>query len=520
MIHDDARPALCAHPGDAPPDADVFLRVGAVTVAAHAAVLAARSPYFAALLAWPVVPAPTSATPADDAARDDAGQPDRNDPPCNEATAATVAAVTAAVTTTTTAAATAAAENAPGDKDDATTAAAGTAPRDVELHGVAAETVTLALRALYGLPWAALWDEVLEVHELLDAWQAPPDARSDALRRLSGAFAGARPAPVPERLLALAWNVERRPLSEAARDVLLETAARRPEPFGGAAWGRVDGPTAARFLAHPALRVPEREVLRATLGWARAAPRTDAELAAVSGAVRYGALDETSLAGLWQEPDVPTAMLLDAGRLMAYENSHLFAAGLYATRERIARYLPRVPAAEDGDIRRGAVHTVCSFWRVRCADAEHHHCERLLLPMPNLCYMERHLRMQRSRHVVTQVLRNRVRFSVTFATDGDVFLAKVNVSDVQRQCSIRIDGACSAWQRDFIPGAKCDKAPLFGVCDVASHACRDACALRSDASFPVLELHVVYLLDGDAAAPATHGSPATPDATDYVPLIY
>ena len=446
------RPRLCAHRDDAPPEADVVLHLGEVTVGAHASVLAERSAYFAALLAWPRT-AESRATPL---------------PSAPEATADRDADRWVA----------------PGPGDARSL-------RVVELHDVDPDAAMLALRALYGLPWAARWDEIVAAHELLDAWNTPPDTCAALRRRLGFADPYDRdvyPDACWETLLALAWGVDPRPLSDGVRFTLVEVAVRRPESFGSEAWKRAGGAVAARFLAHPNLKVCEDVVLEAALGWARAAPRTDAELAAVSVAVRYGVLGEAGLARLCAEPDVPTAMVADAGRLMLQRARCAFAADLPVTGDVIARFLPRTSVMPPRFASR-AVSGRWFFWHTSCASAGHRACYGL-----PLTYLHDSVRQYGASSVCGRFElkpKGYATVTVVFTTDGTSYKAKIHIRDVQQAFRIRVDPLCTVWQMDVRVGQVYEDEPVFWVRDIVSHACTVNCVLREKHSFPVLMMHVI-----------------------------
>ena len=521
----DLRPTLCADPDVAPPDADVLLQIGAVTVAAHASVLMERSKYFAALFAWPAAldgPAPSAATAVDatavnatavdatavdatavDATAVDATAVDATavDATAVDATAVDATTVDAMAVDATTVDATAVdvtAVNATAvdaTAVDAAAVVANAAPRTVRLHDTLhPDAALLALRALYGLPWSARWDEMVDAHELLDGWAASPDVCDAFLDRLASSPPGDRAVYSDsgrDALLTLAWGVDGRALSEPMRRTLLRVAARHPTPFRCDAWERVGGPAAAQFLAHPDLRVPEEVVLRAALRWARAAPRPDDELSAVSRSVRYGALDGYSLLALWTEPDVPPVMLRAVGRLMTYSVcEHLTGPSVCLTRESIMRYLPRVSGPTAPSVTLCDIVRHWRFWSAGCPVAEHRRCCMLLMPSP--CAVVECLRATGMRHAATLRLAECAEIKIVFETDGADFVAKLTVSQVKRELTLSIDNVCEPWRRDLGPGRECSAATLFRVADVARHVCHDTCALRADSSYPVMAINIIY----------------------------
>ena len=333
------RPRLCAGADDAPPDSDMLLEFGAAArVAVHSAVLADRSTYFRALLAWPT-------------GRDATG---------DDATAAAAAAGS-----------TGGDASAPcGDDASAAADAEARAPspsgrrlRAVSLHQADPNAALLALRALYGLPWVSCWDDIVDVYEMLDAWSAA-DARGRCLEML-------RTATVDRAVLsALAWETDPRPLSDELRLRLRELAARQDAPFADAAWERAPAAVAAEFLGRDDLNASEDQVLDAALRWVRAPPeRPAADVAAVSRAVRYGALSNVRFASLWTESGVPATMLVDAGRVTSAARDHGFCGMPPVDPALMARCLPRI--ARRADAAAGA-----PVWRVACTQPNHRECFR------------------------------------------------------------------------------------------------------------------------------------------------
>ena len=250
-------------------------------------------------------------------------------------------------------------------------APAGRALRTVDLHDVDPDVALPALRALYGLPWSACWDELADVHELLDAWDAP-GARARCLDMLLT-------SPVDRAVLsALAWETDPRPLSAELRRALLELAARQDRPFDDAAWERAPAAVAARFLARHDLNASEEQVLDAALRWVRAsADRPAADVAAVSRAVRYGAVGAERLAALWTEERVPLAMLADAGRVSALARGRGHGGMPPVDGQVMMRCVPRSTHAVRTDKKP-------QVWRVACDQSEHWRCFRQIGVFPDL----------------------------------------------------------------------------------------------------------------------------------------
>ena len=386
-------PCLCSGAEDAPPEADVLLTFGtAATVAADGGSLAARSGYFRALLAWPTGHA--SASGGEDplrivhpggasdlvsgAGRGAVGGDDRDRSPetvSGDGDGDGDASASDAVRGDDDAD-----REEQEERDDAhKDGDGGRALRVVALPGTDPNAALLALRALYGLPWTGCFAEVVDVFELLDAWDACPDARARCLTILRQTL-GDRCADsrVMSALRRMAWGTDPRPLSDALRTELLSLTARGgPVLLDWTAdeWPRTSAAVAAAFLARHDLVASEEDVLAAALRWMRAAPRSDDDVAAVSRSVRYGALHGQRLAALWVESDVPAAMLVDARHLLERARGcGLDGADPVAT-EVAVRCMPRRPGTEPQQGR---------MWRVSCAVEGHLECFVWTVPLTDL----------------------------------------------------------------------------------------------------------------------------------------
>ena len=439
------RPVRCERNDAVPPDADVLLTIGTATVAAHGAVLAARSAYFGALLAWPTA-APAAAPAAVSRATGDDGADGGPSPGERVAGTPTGAAPTWVA-----------------------------AVRRVTLHDVDPGAAMLALHGLYGLPYdEGGWEDLAAAHELLDAWQATTETCACLLRRLRDCPPGDRAA-----LFALAWEVDPRPLSDPLRRAVQEIARTDPIPVADEVWARVSAPVAARFLGHLVLRASEDEVLELALRWARAAPRSDADVAAVSGSVRYGAVGVPRVLSLWEDPGVPAAMRADAGRLFSYlacrdrRDAH-GDTGVAASCDVLVRYVPRRIAAAETYAADGA-------WRWACGAKGHRACYCVLLSnFRRECHFADHTPSTRV-SIRTSYLDVYIKIHPSSTSDG--YLVSMAAGPVWKPVAVVVDSLCTPWGRAFFP-ANDGRRHYRGIYNA------DRCFVKRDNRLACLSVHL------------------------------
>ena len=500
-------PYLCRRAQDAPRYTDVLLTFdAAATIAVESEHLAATSGYFRALLSWPstAAAATTSTTTGDvGASASAAAACSSEDRPAARSTAASddIGTGTGTGTGNSSGDASGSNDDASGCDDDASESAdddAGASGDDTRSDDAAAElrvvpmpgtdpnAALLALRALYDLPWAGCLHELLDVHELLDAWDACAPARArctEMLRRSATADRYARTTTCE-----LAWGLLPRALSDALRDELLALAARRPDFDCG--WERVRAAVAAAFLARHDLAATEDEVLGAALRWVRAAPRPDDDVAAVSRAVRYGALPSWRLAKLWAEPRMPAAMLMDAGRLTAQARGR----GLYnadpVSVEVVVRCMRRTPTAPF------TADSAERLWRVRCAQcADHEECFLLALPLTDL----RALLGGATRRLSPTVRCASLTFECKLRcrSEEDDYEWVLLITDAERDCHVVCTAASARWtwaveegcsQKCLMPLGK--EADLLGRMPLRDVAGADAGAAEAD--LPTFAIHIMH----------------------------
>lgn len=244
----------------------------------------------------------------------------------------------------------------------------------VRLRDTDPAAALLALRQAYRMVWYAEWDELLEVHEVLDAWGMEAERRQCAAR-IVAAPVSARQIPV-----AMAWIAGGHPVSDALLRALQQAMPRSEHPFGreddddaAAAWLAVPADAAERYLRRPDLNAKERDVLAAARRWALADGRTAEERRRVVRCVRVALLSLEDLAAMRADGLLSDADACDAYRTFSTVRLNMHGRAIDPGLD----YLPRCRArlyvdptdAETALLRRPrrypcrcAGHDVCVLW--------------------------------------------------------------------------------------------------------------------------------------------------------------